>query len=344
MKREKYIDYIKVLGIILVILLHVTSEGWYGNENVSEWSGYIVCLELGSLGVPLFFMATGMVMLNRDRQVQWKRIIQHNLPRFGIALFLYSLIYEMIDFAVHRKSGNFISVFFKDFLTVNVDSRLWFMYAIICVYLMIPVLKVFTDNASKQEKQYFLVMWFMCSVLEFLGNTKPFTFVVAYTNHLEYINIFIHYVGYLVLGNYIQENMVSRKNAMVKVLVSFMAFAFVVFFVYFQFCRGDIQYLSYTAMDYCSPFNIIICMTLAICIKQATKQEDANCISKIGGWTLGIYLVHVGLIRINAYYPVLTFENNYMVHIFAYTMILLLVSIGITGILRKIPCVGGYLG
>lgn len=344
MKREKYIDYIKVLGIVLVVLLHVTSEGWYGNENVSEWLGYIVCLELGSLGVPLFFMATGMVMLNRDRQVQWERIIHHNLPRFGIALFIYSLIYEITDFAFHRKSGKFIFVFCKDFLTVNVDSRLWFMYAIICVYLMVPVLKVFTDNASKKEKQYFLVMWFICSVLEFLGNTKPFTFVAAYTNHLEYINIFIHYVGYLVLGNYIQENMVSRKKVMIKVLASLMAFAFVVSFVYFQFCRGDIQYLSYTAMDYCSPFNIIICMTLSICIKQMTKQEDASCISKIGGWTLGIYLVHVGLIRINAYYPVFTFENNYMVHILAYTMILLLVSSGITGILRRIPCVGKYLG
>ncbi len=347
--REKYIDVIKGTAILLVILIHVTSLGWYENEDASKWLGYIVFLELASsMCVSLFFVATGMTMLNKEKTLPVKKVLSHNLPRLIVPLVVYSFFYEIINFVIEKREEAFLPGFLKDFVKTDIEPSLWFMYAIICMYLMLPVIKVFTDYASKKMKQYFLVMWFFSSVLEFFGNTQPFTFVSSYTNHLEFLNIFLHYVGYVVLGNYIRCELREDMKIRWGVLASVLSFVFVVVLVYHQYVKGEISYFSYTAMNYCSPFNIIITTTAAIGIKKGCSQKKILQwlelpLAKIGEKTLGIYLLHVGLLKVLGGYHLLPFGNVFGLQILFYTIVILLGCYLVSALIGQLKPIGKYL-
>ena len=347
--REKYIDTIKGVAIVFVVLLHVVSAGWYGNEDASQWLGYIAFLELSSsMCVSLFFVATGMTMLNREKTLSVKRVLCHNLPRLMVPLVVYSFLYEILNFVIEKREESFFPGFLKDFIKVDIEPSLWFMYAIICTYLMLPVIKVFTDFASKKMKQYFLIMWFLSSVFEFLGNTQPFTFVSAYTNNLEFLNVFLHYVGYVILGNYIRCELDEGVKIRWGVIASVLSFVFVVALVYHQYKNGEISYFSYTAMNYCSPFNIIITATGAtgmktLCSRRKMPQWLETPLAKVGEKTLGIYLIHVGILKVAGGYHLLHFGGVYGLKILLYTFVLVSGCYLISAVIGGLKPIGKYL-
>lgn len=346
--REKYIDTIKGVSIVFVVLLHVVAAGWYGNENPSQWLGYIALLELSSsIAVSMFFVATGMVMLNPQKDVSEKKVLLHNIPRFIIPLVVYSILYEVINYVVGCRKGAFLPTFLKDFARGEIDLSLWFLYAMICSYLALPVIKVFTDHATKKQKEYFLIVWFICGIMEFLQNTQVFSFISIYTNHLEYLNLFLHYVGYLVLGNYIRYETDESKSLGWYIIISLACYLFVVIYVYWQYKNSAMGYTDYTPMNYCSPFNMWITMTVVLVIRKLEiKKEDVqrkNVLTKMGELTLGIYLIHLMLLKVLNGYELWGFNEYYLLQIPVYTVLIVGVSAFASAIIRRVKKVGKYL-
>lgn len=346
--REKYIDTIKGVAIVFVVLLHVIAAGWYGNEDESQWLGYIALLELSSsIAVSMFFVATGMVMLNPQKDVSVKKVLSHNIPRFIIPFVVYSLVYEVINFIIGCRNGAFIPTFLRDFARGEIDLSLWFLYAMICAYLMLPVMKVFTDHATKKQKQYFLIVWFLCGVLEFLQNTQTFAFISIYTNHLEYINLFLHYVGYMVLGNYIRYEVDTDKRLVWNIVISLVCYLFVVGYVYWQYKNAAFTYTDYTPMNYCSPFNMWITMTVVLMIRKLEAQREESkrkhFLSKLGELTLGIYLIHLMLLKVLNGYELWGFNEYYLLQIPVYTVLIVGVSALASVFVRRVKRIGKYL-
>ena len=75
MKRELYLDYIKALGICLVILYHC----WYIPFDSTFVLGiYAIC-------VPLFFTVNGYLMLRKEYSL--RTLLLKNLKLIGIMYF-----------------------------------------------------------------------------------------------------------------------------------------------------------------------------------------------------------------------------------------------------------------
>ena len=81
--------------------------------------------------------------------------------------------------------------------TIYVDTtflHLWFLYALIGIYLVVPVLRIYVSAASLQNLAYFLVIWL-------IGNTgfEYVTKISGYETNYT-IPVVTGFVGYFVLG------------------------------------------------------------------------------------------------------------------------------------------------
>lgn len=185
--RIFYLDEIRALAIIFVILVHVAQ---FYPTNITNLESTIPLwyISVGRIGVPLFFMLSGALLLNRDYDLKdfyKKRLVRILLPAvfWKIILLFYYDFNSLFDF-------NFLMLWIYKF------SFPWFVYAILGVYLVIPVFNSFIRQHGIDGTEYFLIIWI---VFMFLLNLN--------FNRTDYVmNIFANfgqYIGYAVLGYYL---------------------------------------------------------------------------------------------------------------------------------------------
>lgn len=88
-KRIYYLDILKALAVILVILTHCVEYAYNNNMTIASWASLsvysqfyrVILFSLGRLGVPLFLLATGFLILNKkfDNAKDIKSFYKHNL-------------------------------------------------------------------------------------------------------------------------------------------------------------------------------------------------------------------------------------------------------------------------
>ena len=83
MKRLEYIDILRGISIIGVVLIHVISI--LGGVEAGVW--HIVYLGLTRYCVPMFFVCMGAILLQKDRELNIHKLYTKNIPRFLIAIF-----------------------------------------------------------------------------------------------------------------------------------------------------------------------------------------------------------------------------------------------------------------
>ena len=69
-KRIAYLDELRVFAILCIILLHITSLFFYNYYDVStfKFGFYVFLNSLTRVGMPLFFMLTGILMLQKEEE------------------------------------------------------------------------------------------------------------------------------------------------------------------------------------------------------------------------------------------------------------------------------------
>ncbi|MFC1566033.1 acyltransferase family protein [Candidatus Neomarinimicrobiota bacterium] len=77
--------------------------------------------------------------------------------------------------------------------------HLWFIYALFGVYLSIPIIRIFIQNADKNTFYYFVLLWFfMESVMSLIEKTT------GLERQVDFI-IFTGFICYFVLGYVFRE-------------------------------------------------------------------------------------------------------------------------------------------
>lgn len=131
-KRLDYIDMVKGIGIILVVVGHST----YVSENMLTW--------LASFHMPLFFIVSGMLFAyGNSGQEAFGSYVKKRFRGMIIPYFWFSLIYIGVDYYylyAHPEIINqeFINTAILQALSFYGISVLWFLPAIfmgeICFY------------------------------------------------------------------------------------------------------------------------------------------------------------------------------------------------------------------
>ena len=133
MKEKNYnLELIRLISFILVIVIHVTNYFCraYGEITQGEYIFSLALDTAARVSVPCFFMISGALLLGRQEPLR-KHL--RRLARFLIVLAVWSAVYYLWN---RFYMGTPYEL--RDILTEPTEAHLWYLYAMIPIYLTLP--------------------------------------------------------------------------------------------------------------------------------------------------------------------------------------------------------------
>ena len=172
-RRIYYLDLARFIAIISISMNHAVNRSFdvYGDSlaELNELPLYMTIIKcvwyiFSRIGVPIFLMISGALLLPRDytKPGKIKGFVKHNWLNLFITTEIWLAIMfwflNMTSGSVLRTEGlgKALFSFVENQLFVNQTTfgSMWYMPMILCVYLMIPVISV---ALNKIDQKYFIL-------------------------------------------------------------------------------------------------------------------------------------------------------------------------------------------
>lgn len=191
--RLEFADHLRLLAIFGVVLLHISARVLVKSPAFGALWGWSLFWDAASRwSVPVFVMLSGMFLLP-PREERYSDFFKRRFGKVLIPFLFWSGVYlSYRQWVLHEKLG------FGGFVLGLVQGpafyHLWFMYVILGLYLITPLLRRFLSALRPADLSYFLGLWALFSCLLPLSKYL-FGFKVGLQMELA-----TGYSGYFVLG------------------------------------------------------------------------------------------------------------------------------------------------
>jgi len=322
-KKERifYYDVLRAFAIIAVIICHL--DMLFGPLNTTSEILFLKTFhDIGRIGVPIFLMISGALLLNRN----------HDLSDFMKRRFtriIYPFVFWIILILGQLYLLNYNSTFLWKVFTGEA-SITWYFWTLIGIYLFIPVINAFIKEYGEKGIEYFLVIWFATMIL------KTFHMYPLLPN-LD-INMFAGYLGYPVLGYYIANKKFNMSDSKVCLLGLLLTIVFLGVFVYLDYTQSSAISLIYQNVPIVfMGIGVFLFIQYLDRLNKFNSIKDnfiGKAIISISVCSYGMYFSHVIVVKFFSY-------HNPNTHIMFPVMFVLIVFLSwlIPYILSKIPYV-----
>ena len=333
-KRLLWVDVLRIIGMFGVIIIHIADNTLYtlGLSGGSGKNFEIICKSC-YFALPLFVMISGMLLLNKD--IDYKKIFFKYIRRMLLVLIVFGGIFAFMEEYFVNRTINvtlFINII-KRIFTGNLWAHMWYIYLVIALYLITPVLRKWVKNTSNKEQLIFLIVLYIFTILSNeIGN------LIGYKTAF-YIPIGTGFVFVYLLGNYIYNNKLSSKLERLLYVLGIISFITIILLTYFGVCKYLVGYTS------------TLCIIVAISVfylfkdkKITGNQNLSKLIINLGECSFGIYIIHQ--LFINIIYKILKIDMIlYMPYLgmILYVLGVLVISFISIYVLRKINFVKKYI-
>lgn len=291
-KRIGSLDFLRAYGCLAIILLHVVSA-WHDDPTNKEalfhadpvrigFDGAIVPL-LVRMAVPIFFMISGALFLNPKRNINKKKHIVKILLTLGV--FGYGM--ALIELVVKYKDFN-ISYLWKSLLNLLQEqswSHLWYLYAIIGLYLLTPILRAWIQKASEREiRNAIIVAIVLLSIIPTINSilgTNITTFGIATSNGA----LLCYLVGYYIFS--LREKIRSNKSKIIIAAVVGGVVTSIISLLYFTSLKSMVEPYHIWIVVYSS--SLFALMIEERRIEQIGNSKTIQFLSSI---SLLVYILH----------------------------------------------------
>ncbi|MBQ7105854.1 MAG: acyltransferase family protein [Bacilli bacterium] len=352
-ERKIYLDIIRIIATMAVVLIHVVGD-FVISTDVKSYSFAIHVLldSLARFCVPVFFMISGVLFLNESKKINYKSLYKKNILRLLISLIVFSILYLCLDTFFNN---NYTITFqglkqsINSFASGNIYSHLWFLYTIIGLYILTPLIKILANNLTqKKDIYYFLIIMFIfVGVLPTLSKFHFFKYFKFLNNfNLGFIG---SYIGYYILGYLLDKYKMSKKEYKTIKILGFLSVIFIYIATMFFSLRYQKVFLEF--FEYQSFPVMLYSIFIFTIIKNKTNQKQIkdntkNKILKFSSLTFGIYLIHKLFI-----YLFITYNHTFIYELLTiypftisilFTILILLLSTVYSIIISKIPILNKY--
>lgn len=347
-KKVYYIEVLRALATVAVVVLHVASNNWYGYYGSHAWIVFTIYAGLMKFCVPVFFMISGALFLRKEKETSIKRLFTHNILRLVVFLLVWSFVYQLYQLLVvdgMRDYSEVLKTAVKNIGLGNTQVHFWFIYAIIGLYLLVPVLQIFTKHAGKQQVRYALILCFVfASLLPFLQSFPVFAPV---SNNLSKLNVqaVCGYVGFFLLGHYFHSCEQSRRERSGWYLAGIIGLVTSIAATCYLCVKNNA--VVETCFSYTFPG--IVCFSGAVYVwvqshegwfQKAVIYRTVTALSK---YSLGIYAVHMLALFLLWRNNITTFSFAAEASVPVLAFAILLCSLLVVWVLSKIPVINKFL-
>lgn len=299
MNRIISFDILRIIACVMIIVMHSPIP----KENSSNL--FLSSLSYFSAsGIGLFFMVSGALLL--PVKTDLKFFIKRRFTKIIIPTIFWSLFYLCVN-ALFLNQPIRLKELFSILFSAQGNSVLWFIYTLIGLYLLAPILSKWIQAASCKEIQFYLCIWLISLCFPFLKYV-----VLINTSNEGILYYFSGYVGYFILGYYMKT---YPKKLSWKVLIPALIISIVVP-VLCKMRRVDVNF--YDMFWYLSIFVAIqcLCWWKLICDskKKIISKRALHYITEFSKMTFGVYLVHIFIMRYVLWKCdiILSIENYYL--------------------------------
>lgn len=165
MKREVWLDFLRVTACFMVMLVHSTEPFYLGGEGslvlsvtdafwVSVFEGIARCC------VPLFVLASAWLQF--PLHYSTGEFFRRRAVRILVPMLFWTVVYALVW---GEPASNFKGLL----LNFNYAAgHLWFVYMLLGLYLVMPLLSPWASNVSRRELEVYLGIWIVTTLIPFV--------------------------------------------------------------------------------------------------------------------------------------------------------------------------------
>lgn len=144
--RKQFLDVLRVLATCAVVLMHVLTGATDVTDAsiVPEYRSLLLSvMDLVTWCVPIFLLISGYLFLNPERTLTYPVMIKKYCRRIALAILLFGVPYAASELVVAERSFRVMMIpeALKMTLTGHTWSHMWYLYLILFLYLITPLLK-----------------------------------------------------------------------------------------------------------------------------------------------------------------------------------------------------------
>ncbi|WP_353112132.1 acyltransferase family protein [Microbacterium sp.] len=340
--RDWSLDLLRIGAILGVVSIHtfgalMTNPAMRGTAD--RWVA--VALDAGMIwAVPVFVMMSGTLLLSPRAHADgparfYRRRLVRLLPAFVVWQVFYLLVVRQLISGLHETPGDVL----KLLLSGTTYTHLYFLWLILGLYAVAPVLRAFLAQGGRARAMWFAGIVLSASVLTsisssllgFAGDPRPLT-LLALTQ-------WIPYVGYFLAGWALKDVLLTGFARWGVTAIAVLSVAEIVL----QSGKGWTGPLfAFLPLSYYGPVPALAAVSIFLAVRSWCGRVELpaaaeRVLRELSEATFGVYLVHfVVLILLRMLPPFATYATSAPVSLLLFAATAAL-SFAVVAVLRRIP-------
>jgi surface polysaccharide O-acyltransferase-like enzyme len=333
-QRKIFLDILRVAAALAVALYHVLTGAASLDPEVSALTAKVIEALSRSLlwHVPTFLLITGFLWLSDEKECTWRKVLP-GIRRFVLVLFTVGLGFAILErfFRFRTLNLELLGWSVLDVLIGNLWDHMWYVYAVIGIYLVLPVIKPFFQHSSVKSIGLFTGLLFLLTI--FIPNVEhstgyhfPVSFPMANPAYPAF---------YICAGGLISKLELPKKTAWIGMAT--FALSVCSCFAMMMIVPSWVRWTNI--------FSGISAISLFVAVKgSAQNTKELPALRGVSDCTFGIYLFHQLFIniflKVLPWYPL---RNMAVLSLLGLFLGVTTWAFLVTFLLRKIPPVKKYI-
>ena len=281
MKQQRIVslDLIRTIAILLVIMQHAWSGLQLDDPNLGI--GCQVYQALVVMGVPLFFMLSGALMLGGE-PLPIKTFLSKRFKRLLLPYLLWATLVYIISAVMHKypdvhTTMDALRHYPYYMLSGEANASYWYIFVLIGLYVLTPFMqRAFSFPRAKQLVEYGLLLWIVWLLLR--------SFYPQFGSMHYYSASAFVYMGFFLCGHYCVRYLTDeRSNRRIGIIGFVLCYVLNVW----GLADGFSTSLAHT----------LGVVSLFLLLKScAIPAKCSSFLTSSGRYTYVIYFVHVPLV------------------------------------------------
>jgi len=356
--RTIYIDLLRIAALFGIIMIHVAVTGWRDIPVDSyNWQIANMYHALSRWTVPIFVMISGVFHLRPNKTElnfnDESKIIFRKVLHLICAIIFWGILYNVMplagDYFLKKETVTAYDLLKIPALVIfgKGPFHLWFLYMLIGLYLLTPIIRCFIGNCTKLHIEYFLILFFLIGTCLPLCNAF-LAFIPTLRGKEIYLPVpeLTGYIGYYVAGYYYANYNIEVKTKRRLYLLGMLSLLFTIIGTsLISIYRKEATPIL---LGYVLPNTLFVSFAIFLLFKDASSnitltRRQERAIIHLSKNIFGLYLVHILALIILIKLGVSVFIINPLISIPIISILVMIISYIITMMIRKIPVIEKYI-
>lgn len=319
-----WVDLLRVLACFMVVFSHSCDA--FVAQFDADRASFLTGVFGGSLmraSVPLFVMMTGVLLLPVGQGYDLVSFYRKRIGRILPPLVFWSVALPLLMYAyfnyINPSTCNpqvavggytvqqLVQRIYTFVFNFNFDTTpLWYLYMLIGLYLIMPVLNAWLVQASQRELKVVLGLWVVSLFLPYLKMLAPVLGYQGNYGNMELLGMcdwniygtfyyFSGFVGYLVLAYYLKQYPLQWSwSKMLAIMIPLFVAGYAItaggYILTQEHFPGNYAYLE--IVWYFNGINVFMMTLPLFAIVQKMAVRSRRWLSRLASLAFGIYLCH----------------------------------------------------